>query len=79
MNNVNLICPEESHLDDKDSYTKEEINSIPIFWCKDCLSLRIRRVNTTTNISFCDECSSTEIVMGSLSEWRYRCRALNKK
>ena len=69
--------PEEEHLPVKDSYTKEEIDSIDIFWCKDCLSLKIRRVSINSNYSYCDDCSSTNIKQGSMEEWRYLNRLKN--
>lgn len=69
-----IIFPEESHLPDKEKYTLEEIDSIDVFWCKDCLSLRIRRLNEDTNICYCDECFSTEIKQGNIKEWQYRIK-----
>ena len=38
--------------------TKEEYNSLPVFYCKECLSLNIKTVAGT---EFCDDCSSTDI------------------
>ncbi len=62
------ICkfPEEAHLPDKDTYTPAEIDSIDVFWCKHCLSLKIRRLNLSTNISYCDKCGNTDIIQGPL-------------
>lgn len=46
--------------------TKEEYNSLPVFYCKECLSLNIKTVADT---EFCDDCSSTDIGQCSISEW----------
>lgn len=49
--------------------TKEDFNSIPVFYCKKCLSLKIRDVEHLTNSEYCDECGSTDIATGNINEW----------
>jgi hypothetical protein len=60
--------PEEEHLPSKEKYTTEDINTIDVFWCKDCLSLNIRRIHLTSNTSYCDDCFCTNIMQGPLEE-----------
>nr|DAF16347.1 MAG TPA: hypothetical protein [Crassvirales sp.] len=45
-------------------------NDEPVFYCKSCLSLRIRAVPGLENAEFCDECNSTDIGQCSIEEWR---------
>ena len=46
-----------------------EYNDIPIFYCKNCLSLKIRDVEQIENSEYCDECGSTDIGTAHISEW----------
>ena len=50
-------------------YTKEVYDSIPLFYCKQCLSLRIKSVPGVANMDYCDECNSTNIEQTSIEEW----------
>ena len=65
---MSKIINEESHLEEKDSYSKEEINSIPVFFCADCLSLEVRRY--TEGQSYCDKCYCTNIETDSIEQWK---------
>lgn len=52
----------------------EEYNSIPVWYCTDCLSLRVRRVYSSEDYddeecNYCDYCSSTNIESCSYAEW----------
>ena len=49
--------------------TKEEYNSIPIFYCKNCLSLKIFDVQHVDNSEYCDECGSTDIEQTDIETW----------
>lgn len=49
--------------------TKEDYNMEPVFYCKNCLSLRIRDVEHIDNSEYCDECGSTDIQQTSIEEW----------
>jgi hypothetical protein len=53
-----------------------EYNNEPVFYCKSCLSLRIKTVASGLNLDFCDECGSTDIEQAHIEEWRnlYRQR-----
>lgn len=77
------ITNEESHLPDKKEYSQEEINSIDVYYCADCLSLRIR--STDDELFFCDSCFCTNIEKTNIKEWeklyqgRYKRSYLIKK
>lgn len=44
-------------------------NNEPVFYCKDCLSLKIRDVEHIDDSEYCDECGSTDIGTASIEEW----------
>ena len=46
-----------------------EYNNEPVFYCKDCLSLKIRDVEHIDDSEYCDECGSTDIGTASIEEW----------
>lgn len=55
---------------------KEEIkqndtnyNDDPVFYCKNCLSLKIRNVEHLENSEYCDDCGSTDIGKAHINEW----------
>ena len=49
----------------------EEINynDEPVFYCKSCLSLKIRSIPSMNESEYCDECSSTDIRQCSIQQW----------
>ena len=49
--------------------TQNEYNKVPVFYCKNCLSLKIRTVDQIENSEYCDECGSTDIGTASIEEW----------
>ena len=53
----------------EDSKEKDYYNDIPVFYCKKCLSLKIRYVSGYENMDYCDECGSTNIGTCSILEW----------
>lgn len=55
---------------------REEYNNEPVFYCKDCLSLRVKTVTEGLDLDFCDDCGSTNIATAHIEEWRalYRDR-----
>lgn len=59
---------EERHLPDKPSYTKEEIDSIDVFYCNACLSLRVIRGKDSGLPDYCHKCGSTYINRANISE-----------
>jgi len=47
----------------------EDYNNEPVFYCKKCLSLKIRDVEHIENSEYCDECGSTEICTTNINDW----------
>lgn len=48
-------------------YTKEEYNSIPVYYCKHCGSLKVM---TTPGLNeYCDSCGSTDIGKANIDIW----------
>lgn len=64
--------------------SQQEYNTEPVFYCKKCLSLKIRDVEHISNSEYCDECGSTNIGAADISDWeamymaRYGHRFLDK-
>lgn len=58
-----------------DNQTTNDYNSIPVLYCKNCLSLRIMGIEGFEDADFCDECGSTDIVKSSIEEWQELYRA----
>lgn len=50
----------------KESYSIEEYNDEPVFYCEHCLSLKIKIVG---GYDFCDECGSTAVQNAHIEEW----------
>lgn len=50
--------------------TETQYNDEPVFYCKSCLSLRVKTVVANSNLDFCDECGSTDIGQLHIEEWR---------
>jgi hypothetical protein len=48
---------------------KEDYNNIPVFYCNDCLSLRIRNEAELGGTCYCDLCGSTSINESDIEEW----------
>lgn len=48
----------------------EEYNDIPVHYCKDCLSLKIKTVVGGLNLDYCDECGGTNIEQVHIDKWR---------
>ena len=49
-----------------DKLTKEDYNNEPVFYCSECLSLRIRSLD---DIDYCDKCGSTSIEEANIKDW----------
>lgn len=46
-----------------------DYNKIPVLYCKNCLSLRIRNIPQVEDSDYCDDCGSTDIEEISIEEW----------
>lgn len=55
MNNLNI--------------NNNQYNSEPVFYCKSCLSLKVRHIPELENSNYCDNCSGTDIGQCSIEEW----------
>lgn len=51
-----------------ETYTKADYNDEPVFYCKHCLSLKIRDAGLP-DLLYCDECGSAEIKKAHSREW----------
>ena len=49
---------------------QSDYNKEPVFFCKHCLSLKIRYVSWLKDSNYCDECGSTETEQASIEEWQ---------
>lgn len=65
--------------DKKNQYDEE-----PVYYCQNCLSLKIKTVVMDSDLDFCDECGGTNISTIHIKEWenlykkRYGFNYLNK-
>lgn len=50
--------------------SSNDYNNEPIFYCKNCLSLRIKTVTVDSNLDYCDDCGSTAIEQANIEDWR---------
>ena len=41
----------------------------PVFYCRNCLSLKIRNIPSIDHSEFCDDCGSTDIEQCTIEEW----------
>lgn len=63
----------------------KEFNDEPVYYCKNCLSLKIKTVMVGLGLDYCDECSGTTIEQAHIEEWqdlyrkRYGFDFLNKQ
>lgn len=46
-----------------------DYNEEPVFYCRKCLSLKIRDVECIENSEYCDDCGSTDIAQANIEEW----------
>lgn len=49
---------------------KEQYNNEPVYYCKNCLSLKVKTVLVDSGLDFCEECGSTDIEQAHIEEWR---------
>lgn len=47
---------------------KEEYNKEPVYYCRKCLSLKIKALDSF--IDFCDECGGTDIAITDIYTWQ---------
>lgn len=49
---------------------KEQYNDEPVFYCKNCLSLKIKTVVVNSDLDFCDDCGSTDVESAHIDDWK---------
>ena len=49
--------------------TKEIYNSVPVYYCQHCLSLKIKTVEGIARSEYCCECGSTTINSAKIWDW----------
>lgn len=52
-----------------DNLKQLEYNNIPVKYCKHCLSLAIKGIQSTEEFDYCDTCGSVDIAECSIEEW----------
>lgn len=53
----------------KRKFSKEVYNAIPVYYCKQCLSLKIRHIPGMADTDYCDKCNSTNILKTNIEYW----------
>lgn len=48
----------------------DDYNNIPVHYCQNCLSLKIKTVTDCLNLDYCDECGGTDIEQAHIEEWK---------
>lgn len=51
------------------SDTKDSFNEVPVHYCRNCLSLKIKTVIVDSDLDFCDDCGSTDIEVAHIDNW----------
>lgn len=53
---------------------KKEIdyNEEPVYFCKQCLSLKVMRMSGMDDLCYCDKCGSTDIDTADIKVWQMK-------
>jgi hypothetical protein len=46
-----------------------EFNEEPVFYCKSCLSLKVKTVLVDSGLDYCDDCGSTDVGQANIRDW----------
>lgn len=52
-----------------DTEKKEQYDEEPVFYCKRCLSLKIKKMPLVENQDYCGDCGSADIGTVDIEEW----------
>lgn len=69
----------------KQEIQSNDYNEEPVYYCSNCLSLKIKTINAGEELNYCDDCGSTNIDSCNIHEWeskyksKYGITLLNKK
>lgn len=47
----------------------------PVFYCKDCLSLRIKKYDFIEGSEYCESCGSTDVESTDINSWKEMYKA----
>lgn len=50
--------------------SKDVYNEEPVFYCKQCLSLKVKAVPGIEGLDYCDCCGSTDIETAHIETWK---------
>lgn len=54
----------------KENQIKEDdYNEEPVFYCAQCLSLKIKGIPGDSDMNYCDECNSIDIRKANIEDW----------
>lgn len=48
---------------------ENNFNNEPVFYCKNCLSLKVKIVPGMEDLDYCDECGATSIAQTNIETW----------
>ena len=52
--------------------SKIDYNEEPVYYCTECLSLKIRSIDNMPDSGYCDNCGSTDISSIDIANWERR-------
>ena len=53
---------------ERDMLTTEDYNAVPVYYYKNCLSLKIRVLGEYSE--YCDDCGNTDIELTDIESWK---------
>ena len=48
---------------------KDQFDDEPVYYCKRCLSLKIKQIPILGNQDYCEDCNSTDVSTTTIEEW----------
>lgn len=51
------------------NHQSNDYDQIPVLYCKNCLSLKIRNIPVVEDSDYCDDCGSTDTGECLIEEW----------
>lgn len=53
---------------------EKDYNEEPVFYCRHCLSLRVKSVPGMKDLDYCDDCGATAIAQTNIKDWEQMYR-----
>ena len=47
-----------------------DYNTVPVYYCKSCLSLGVKSVASGLDLDYCKDCGSTDIEQTHIEDWQ---------